>query len=61
MYLMGIGVVHGGGPHCSSVLEYDTAWLPVFRKNLLYVFRTGENRASRLLENIDSQPDYTAP
>lgn len=54
MYLVGIGVVHGGGPHYSSVLEYDTVWLPVFRRNLLSVFRIVENQASRLLENIDS-------
>jgi len=50
---MGIGVVHGGGPNYSGV-EYDTVWLPVFRRNLLSVFRIGENKASRLLENIDS-------
>jgi hypothetical protein len=54
MYLMGIGVVQGGGPRYSILLEYDTVCLPVFRRNLLSVFRAGENRASRLLENIDS-------
>ena len=54
MYLMGIGVVHGGGPNYSSLLEYDTVWLPVFRRSLLSVFITGENKASRLLKNIDS-------
>ena len=36
-----------------SLLQYSTVWLPVFRKNLLCL-QNCENRASRLLENIDS-------
>jgi len=30
MYLMGIGVVHGGGPDYSSLLEYDTVGYQCF-------------------------------